>query len=350
MLQAAQLALPGNGTPTLDVLDTGGTVPGAANAMNAALAHGDGLILGPLTAAETSQTAPAAQAAGTPVLAFTNDTTQARPGVWPLGLSPGQQVRRLVAAAQAQGRTQFAALLPDTDFGRAMATALQDALHAAGLPQAQIRMHASGMSAITAAIRDLSGYADRRGPIDAHIRRLKREGTADARKEIADLQKTPIPPPSFNALLLADIGDDLREIAAVLPYYDIDRNVVQVMGPYLWADRESGSGAVHGAWFAAPDPSSRASFVNDYQSRYGAEPPAIADLAFDGAYIARSVSSASEPPVAALTQPNGFVGADGLIILAPDGHVRRALAVFKVERSGPVMIEPPTEASATDGF
>ena len=36
----------------------------------------------------------------------------------PLGVSPDQQIRRLVVAAQAQGKTQFAALLPDSDFGR----------------------------------------------------------------------------------------------------------------------------------------------------------------------------------------------------------------------------------------
>ena len=84
-----------------------------------------------------------------------------------MGITPGEQVRRLVAAAQAQGRTQFAALLPDSDFGRAMAQALSQATTAAGLPPPDIRFHAPGMASINAVTRDLSGYATRRAPIDA---------------------------------------------------------------------------------------------------------------------------------------------------------------------------------------
>ncbi|HET6609163.1 MAG TPA: penicillin-binding protein activator [Rhodopila sp.] len=350
LLQAAQLAADGNGGSSLDVLDTAGTASGAVEAVNTALSHGDGIILGPLTSAETAAAAPAAQSAGIPVLAFTNDTKQARPGLWPLGISPGQQIRRLVAAGQAQGRTRFAALLPDTDFGHAMATALGEALQAAGLPDAPIRFHASGMASITAAVREISGYADRRGPIDAKIKELKQELTSDARRQIQELQKTPIPPPPFDILLLGDTGDSLQEIAAVLPYYDVDRSVVQIIGPALWGDRASGSGYVQGAWYAAPDSATRNSFVGEYQGRYGAAPPPIADLAYDAALIARFVSAGSGPYTAALTQPSGFIGSDGWISLMPDGHVRRGLAVFKLERGGSSMIDPPPEPSSSTGF
>ena len=69
--------------------------------------------------------------------------------------------------------------------------------------------------------------------------------------------KTPIPPPPFDVLLLADTGDNLQEIAAILPYYDVDRSAVQIIGPALWADPASGSGAVRGAWYAAPDNTTR---------------------------------------------------------------------------------------------
>jgi ABC-type branched-subunit amino acid transport system substrate-binding protein len=341
----------GNGGAPLDVLDTEGTPAGAANAASIALSHGDGIILGPLTSAETAAVGPAVQAAGIPVLAFTNDTAQARAGLWPLGISPGQQIRRLVAAEQTEGRTRFAALLPDSEFGHAMASALQDALQTAGLPEANVRMHASGMSAIAAAIRDLSDYADRRGPIDARIKSLKAEGTADARKEILQLQKTQIPPPPFDALLLADTGEDLQEIAAVLPYYDIDRSVVQIIGPALWADRASGSGAVPGARYAAPDDAMRGSFAQNYMDHYGSPAPSIADVAYDATLIAGFVSAGSGEYFKSLTQPSGFVGSDGLVILMPDGRVRRGLAVFKIDRGGPAMIEPPpVDRSAPNGF
>jgi hypothetical protein len=206
------------------------------------------------------------------------------------------------------------------------------------------------MASITAAIRDLSGYADRRGPIDARIKELKLAATPDARREILQLQKTPIPPPPFDILLLGDTGDALQEIAALLPYYDVDRSAVQLMGPALWADHGSGSGTFPGAWYAAPDNAMRTSFVGEYQGRFGSEPPSIADVAYDAGLIARFVSAGSSAYMTSLTQPSGFVGSDGLIILMPDGHVRRGLAVFKVDRGGPSMVDPAPDSSAPNGF
>ena len=95
--------------------------------------------------------APIARSAGISVLAFTNDATQAQPGVWTLGITPAQQVRRLVAAASGQGRSQFAAMLPDTDFGHAMGQALEQGTAASGLPPPTVRFYGRGMAAINAA-------------------------------------------------------------------------------------------------------------------------------------------------------------------------------------------------------
>ncbi len=350
LLQAAQLSLQDNRGPLLDALDTGGTPAGAATAAQTAVAKGDSIILGPLTSAETASAATVARGAGIPMLAFTNDASQSQPGVWPLGITSDQQIRRLVVAAQAQGKTQFAALLPDSDFGRAMATALTNATALAGLPPPNIRMHGPGMAAITAAARDLSGYANRRGPIDAKVKAARALGTSDGRREAQELVKTPIPPPSFNVLLLADTGDNLQEIAAILPYYDIDRSAVQIIGPALWADPASASGAVPGAWYAAPDNATRADLQREYTAKYGSPPSPLADLAFDAASVAKVSVGPAGAGTAILTQPGGFVGTDGWFTLLPDGQVRRGLAVFRVQRGGAEMIDPAPESGASAGL
>jgi hypothetical protein len=283
------------------------------------------------------------------VLAFTNDPSQAQPGVWTLGITPGQQVRRMVAAAQAQGKSQFAALLPDTDFGHVMGQALLQAATASGIAPPDVRFHASGMAGINATTRDLSGYASRRGPIDAQIRAARALNTPDGRRQAQSLARSVIPPPSFNALLLADTGEALAEIAAVLPYYDVDRSAVQIMGPSLWAAPSSGSGQMQNAWFAAPDPAARSSFEQSYSAKYGGAPPAVADLAFDAASLARVLAGGAGFSIGALTQSAGFVGVDGWLALQPDGQVRRALAVFAIERGGPQMVEPAPQSGAVPG-
>jgi branched-chain amino acid transport system substrate-binding protein len=340
MLRAAQLALPEGEASTLDARDTGGTPDGAANAARSAIADGAGLILGPLTSAETAAVAPVARDAGVAVLAFTNDPSQAQPGVWTLGITPGQQVRRLMVAAQAQGKGRAAALLPDTDLGRFMGDALQQSAASLGLQAPEVRLHAPGMGAINTAVRDLSGYGSRRGPIDSQIKAARALATPEGRKHAQGLAKSSIPPPPFDVLLLADTGEQLSEIAAVLPYYDIDRGAVQVLGPAQWSAGGSGSGNMPGAWYAAPDPASRAGMDQDYTAKYGTRPPAIADIAFDAMSYARTLSGQGGFSIASLTQRGGFSGVDGWFVLLPDGEVRRGLAVFRIERGGPAMVEP----------
>ena len=45
----------------------------------------------------------------------------------------------------------------------------------------------------------------------------------------------------------------------------------------------------------------------------------------------------------------GFVGVDGWFALLSDGQVRRALAVFSIERGGPQMVEPAPQSGAVPG-
>ena len=346
MLRAAQLALPEGGSPALDVRDTAGTPDGAANAARDAVASGTGLILGPLTSAETAAVAPVARDAGVAVLAFTNDPSQGQPGVWTLGITPGQQVRRLMLAVQAQGKGRAAALLPDSDLGRVMSEALIQSAAALGLPVPDIHLHAAGMAAINVAVRELSDYGNRRGPIDAQMRAARALATPDGRRRAQELAKSAIAPPPFDTLLLADIGVSLSEIAAVLPYYDLDRGAVQVLGPAQWSAPGSGSGNMPGAWYAAPDPASRSAMDQDYTAKYGSRPPAIADLAYDAASMARVLGGQGGFSIGALTQRAGFAGVDGWFVLLPDGEVRRGLAVFRIERGGPTMVDP-TPASGS---
>ncbi len=48
--------------------------------------------------------------------------------------------------------------------------------------------------------------------------------------------------------------------------------------------------------------------------------------------------------VAALTNPSGFVGLDGVFRLNRDGLVERGLAVLEVERDGPRVIDPAPQS------
>jgi ABC-type branched-subunit amino acid transport system substrate-binding protein len=338
ILNAARLALDAPGAPELLVQDTQGSAPGAMAAAQRAVAAGAGLILGPLTSAETAGAAQVAQPAGVAVLAFTNDPAQARPGVWTLGITPGQQVRRLVADAEANGQPRFAALLPDGPLANAMADALNSA--AAGGPAPNIQRYGNTFAQINAAARTLSDYANRRGPLDAQIKAAKALDTAEGRRRAAELERQGVAPPNFDTLMLAATGEQLSEVLSLLPYYDIAPPQVHLIGPAQWEGDAARFRGMSGARYAAPDPAAGSGFTAQYTTRFGAAPPRLADLAYDAAAIARVAAQQGGFTTSSLTRPDGFAGVDGVLGLAPDGHVRRGLAVFEIDGDGIHMVGP----------
>jgi ABC-type branched-subunit amino acid transport system substrate-binding protein len=341
---AAKLAFPPGAPSTLDVRDTGGTPSGAAAAAQAAIAAGDGIILGPLTSGETHAVAPIAQEADVNMLPFTNDSSVAAPGIWPLGISPDQQVKRALAAASADGRTQVAALLPDDNFGHALGSAIQTETAALGEPAPSMTFYESGFSNINQAIRDVSDFADRGAGLEAEIKAAKNEDTAAGNEKARELSRQQVPAPSFNALFIGSFDPgELAEMATLLPFYSVGQPQVQFIGPANWAmiaDQLGRNGVFNGSIYAAPDPAAAAAFAAKYSTTYGGPPPAIADVAFDAAAIASLIAGQGGFTSNLLTNPSGFAGADGVLQLEPNGQVERGLAVFEAAPTGPTITSP----------
>ncbi len=341
MLKSAQLALDAPGAPPLDPQDTGGPAGAAARAAQAAVNAGDGILLGPLTSSDTAEAAPIARSANVPMLAFTSDLARAQPGVWVMGVTPEQQVRRLVYAAKADGRIRIAALLPDNALGKAMADGLNKACADAGLPPPNLTLHSATMESINSTMRSLADFADRRGAIEQKVKDAKASQDPAIHAQAAALAQTPIPPPPFDALLLADTGLELQEVISVLKYYDVSPAQVRIMGPTLWGAFASKLAPLAGAWFAGPDAQDRTGFVQRYQVKFGQPPKPLADIPYDAAALARSLAQSGGYTADALTRPDGFAGVDGVFTLMADGHVRRGLAIFQIQQGGGAGIVQP---------
>lgn len=349
MLKAAQLSLAAPDAPPLQQYDTTGTPEGAAAAMQAALKAGAGLVLGPLTAGETTAVAPLARAAGVPVLAFTSDAAQSQPGVWAMGITPQQQMRRLVLALQAESKTRLAAVVPSNAFGEALAGGMLATARAAQLPEPRIIRTSASFSNLSDSLKTISDFNNRRGAIEAAQRAARASTDADTRRTAAEIgQRTPGPPP-MDALLLGASGQALVQAVPLLSFYDIGPDQVRILGPAIWAREASRLQGLAGAWYAAPEPGLRAGFEQQYAAKNGAPPRDLASLAFDAAGIAGVVATSTGFPVNSLVRPEGFAGADGLIALLPDGQVRRGLAIFEIDRSGAHMVQPAPKTAAAPG-
>lgn len=322
MLDAAHLALADMADDRLVLLprDDEGTPEGAARAAASALEDGAALILGPLFGPSVEGVASQSRPLGVSVLSYSTDRTVAGNGVFVMGFLPGQQVDRVVGYAAERGSRRVAVLAPATPYGRAVVDALRETASKRGLVLSQQRFYNPGEDP---------------APV---VRGLAR-GAASGE--------------GFDALLIAEGGERLQQVAALLPYYDVDPAQVHFLGTGLWegATRIRTEPALLGAWFAAPPTAGRAAFDKRFREVFGRDPARLATIAYDSAALAAVLGRAPAGPdfgVRRIEAENGFSGLDGIFRFRPDGIGERALAVYEVQRDGmrpisaaPEMFPPP---------
>ena len=325
MLNAATMALFDEAPSGVEFLprDTAGTPAGAAAAARQAIADGARAIIGPLTSAEAAAVAPVARAAGVPMLAFTNDAQRAGENTWVLGITPQQQVRRIVSATAQEGAQRFVLAAPNTEFGRALAEGMRSAAADLRLPLPAIALHPATADPAMAA------------------------GAARAAAPQAD------------ALLLGETGDRARRFVAA---YAAEARAAladgaapgpgpELLGTALWLNDPAlrADGALAGARFPGPDASARARFEQRYAEAFRDTPPRVAATAYDAAALtARALRSGT--PIGTVTATRAFDGADGPVRLLPGGQTQRGLAIFTLSATGDAVVLEDAPAPAGAGF
>ncbi len=310
MLNAAQMAIADTSNQDLLLMpvDEGATPADAAKAAHKLLAQGAEVIVGPLFAGSVTAVAPIARDRGVPVLAFSTDRAVAGKGVYLLSFQPENEIRHIVAYAAAKGRRSFAALIPQNAYGDRVA---------------------QSFSQIVAENHGKAVGVERFGA-----------GAANVNEQTARLAKA-----APDALLIAQGGQGLRSIASLAASNGIDSRKVKFLGTGLWYDPAlTQVTALQGGWFAAPAPHAQDSFSARYRSIFTGQPPQLATLAYDAISLV-GLLAPGEPyhrfTRAALIDPNGFAGVDGIFRFKEDGTADRGLAILEVEANGFRVIAPP---------
>ena len=291
----------------LAILDTGGskirvttydTGPGAGGAAARALADGNKLFLGPLLAQDVRAVAGAAQKAGVPVIAFSNDASVAGNGTYLLGFSPSQSVERVVKYARSKGATRFAGLVPTGIYGRNASNALIKAAESAGGSVVSMQTYDRSPKALTNAIKAL--------------------GTEQG----------------YDAVLIADSGRIAIQAAPLIRKGGSPG--ARILGTELWnAESSLGSSpALSGAWYASVSDAMYQQLGNKYRARFGKGPYRLASLGYDAVLLTVRIAGdwkvGERFPVGKLADPDGFAGVDGAFRFRRDGIAERSLEVHQI--------------------
>jgi ABC-type branched-subunit amino acid transport system substrate-binding protein len=348
---AAQLALFDLADPHFNLipLDTHGTPDGAAAAARLALAQGADIILGPLLSLEVKAAAPVAREQAIPMLAFTTDRSALGNGVYTLGFLPGPQVRRVVSQAEADNRTRFAVLAPDTEYGHAVAEAASAAVLGSGAQLVRLDYYDPAARDLTPIAKRFAGYERRRAELALEKKTTEGRGAGPAATAAA-AEPNRMP---FDAVLLPDEGTRLKSVASLITYFGLDPGPVRLLGTMLWDDsRLSDEPSLQGGWYPAPPAAAHAEFEARYVKAFGPLPARVgifASTAYDATALAAQLARQGQGdyPPQVLTDPNGFAGVDGIFRLLPDGTSERGLAVYEVSQGGNKEVSPaPTSFAA----
>jgi branched-chain amino acid transport system substrate-binding protein len=305
----------------LSVYNTEG---GAMTAINAALADGAKIILGPLFAADVRAVQPAARAAGVPMITFSNDAALGAAGTYVLGFQPTQEVQRVIAYAKQRGIVRFGALAPQGQYGSVTTRALQNA----GVPVGAVESYPRDKTKVFAAARRISNY---------EARLLAARGAAASSGGAGTT--TRLPPPPFDALLLPDSGGYLRAMLPLLKSYGVETPRVRFLGTGLWAAEPSltKEPMLAGAWFASVPDGQFNSMARRFQSQFGYAPPRLASLGYDAVLLAaagsRNWSPGMEFPSGVLGNSAGYTGVDGYFRFSNNIAIR-ALEVQELTPGG----------------
>ena len=351
MLNAAHLALFdfADNTFELVVNDTKGTPDGAAEAGRQAIVEGAGLILGPLLATEVEAVAPWARRAGVNMIAFSNDRLVAGDGVYVMGFLPEAQIARIVAYAASRGHSRFAVLAPENGYGIQVAESMRRAASAHGGQVTRVQYYNPRSPNFDATVRSLADFESRREQLTLQRRALAGLDDEASRRALSrlDHQQTFGNLP-YDALLVAEGGKSLQEIAALLPYYDIDPAEIRMLGTVQWDSPATGAEpALVGGWFAAPPPASRVDFEKRYAAAFGEAPQRVSAMAYDATAMAAVFARPAEGSTfgsALIADPRGFLGRDGIFRFGANGLNERGYAVLQVEPRGSRVIAPTPDA------
>jgi ABC-type branched-subunit amino acid transport system substrate-binding protein len=315
MKNAAELALAEFSNPNLQLIikDDGGTPQGAQTAARAALQEGAEIVLGPLFSGSVAAAGQVTKSRGIPMIAFSTDTNVAAQGVYLLSFLPESDVDRIVRYAAANGRKSLVALLPDNAYGAVVEAQLQQAV-----------------SQIGARIVSIERYANEPAKLAEPVRRV-----AAASKQA-------------DAVFIADSSDMTPQIVQALAKNGVSQQRIQFIGTGLWDDPKLFADPnLTGAWFAAPDSAGYRAFVERYKSRFGQEPARTASLAYDAVSLLAALvktQGLNRFSEAALTNPSGFSGIDGVFRFRADGTCERGLAVMEIRGGGTRVISPAPRA------
>ncbi len=212
---------------------------------------------------------------------FSPDTSIADECIFLVNFFPKNELEIILNSLDSQ--SQIALLYPENEYGYMINSIIDDIIAQTEVILVNRSSYKNDLSNVRDSIKELGKYELRKYELERQKKILQLKNDNLSKKRLKKLEKFKTTNDyNFTHVLIADYGLNLLQVAPLLPYYDIDPNIVQFIGTGVIDDKNFFyEPSLQGTIFPGIEISNRIDLLNDYQNTYGEKLLRISTLPYD---------------------------------------------------------------------
>tara|TARA_B100000886_G_scaffold263050_1_gene187691 strand:+ start:908 stop:2044 length:1137 start_codon:yes stop_codon:yes gene_type:complete len=212
---------------------------------------------------------------------FSSQSSLAKDCVYLLNFFPKNELAQLMLYLNENAKV--ALLYPENEYGYMINSFIDDSIFESRAVLVNRSSYRDDLSNVRDAIKELGKYELRKYELNRQKQILSLKSDEKSRQRLKKLERFKTTSDyDFTHILIADYSLNLLQVAPLLPYYDIDPNIVQFMGTGVIDDKTFFyEPSLQGAIFPGVPEKRRINLINNYKAIYDDEFLRVSTLPYD---------------------------------------------------------------------
>ena len=272
---------------------------------------------------------------------FSSKSSLGKDCIYLLNFFPKNEVSQLLSYLKEDAKV--ALLYPENEYGYLINSLIDDIFFESSAILVNRSSYKDDLSNVRESIKELGKYELRKYELNRQKQILSSKKDDKSKVRLKKLQKFKTTSDyDFTHILIADYGLNLLQVAPLLPYYDIDPNIVQFMGTGVIDDKTFFyEPSLQGAIFPGIPETRRIKIIKNYMEIYDDEFLRISTLPYDLIGLINFIYSKEYKlgdVIKLLNNPNKkFDGIDGNFYFK-DNMIERDLNILKINNGNSFVI------------
>ena len=272
---------------------------------------------------------------------YSSNTSLAKDCVYLINFFPKNELSQLMLYLNDDAKV--ALLYPENEYGYLINSLIDDIMFESPAILVNRSSYKDELTNVRESIKELGKYELRKYELNRQKQILSSKKDEKSKKRLKKLERFKTTSDyDFTHILIADYGLNLLQVAPLLPYYDIDPNIVQFMGTGVIDDKTFFyEPSLQGAIFPGIPETSRINIINNYMEIYDDEFLRISTLPYDLIGLINFIYTKEYKLVDVIklfNNPNKkFDGIDGNFYFK-DNMIERDLNILKINNGNSFVI------------